>query len=231
MRRHLVEAAERRGVLRRTEALALAPKHVVADAVTDGALVRVLPGIYASPGSSNCQQVLRPAALALLTDAALSHLEALDVWDLPGAAATPTTDIHLTQSDELGQRRVRGLTIHRQRGFKVGAPLTVVRNGLRVVRLEQSVISSWPLLAEVDRRLPAIVAVRDRKTTAGAEMRALFQLLGLGVQSHLEAWGHAHVFTDKRLPTSRAQVPVTLPNGRRIYLDRLSVISRSATPR
>jgi very-short-patch-repair endonuclease len=52
-------------------------------------------------------------------------------------------------------------------------------------------------------------------------MDKLFRLLSLGIHSELEAWGHEHVFNDSRLPPSRAQVPVRLPSGRTIYLDRL----------
>jgi very-short-patch-repair endonuclease len=102
--------------------------------------------------------------------------------------------------------------------------------------MEQAIVESWPLLSDRDQRLPAIVAVRDRRTTASrllrtldqqprtrgaALMRPLFTLLGQGIHSHLEAWGHAHVFRDPRLPRSRTQVKETLLSGRNVYLDRL----------
>jgi len=104
-----------------------------------------------------------------------------------------------------------------------------------VVRLEQAIVESWSLLPEVDRRVPAIVALRERRTTGArllacltangrcsgaAQMKQVFSLVAGGLHSPLEVWGHEHVFSDPRLPVARCQVPVDLPTGR-IYLDRL----------
>jgi very-short-patch-repair endonuclease len=217
-------------------ALAVAPKHVVADAVTDGALVRIFPGVYALPEAATRPEVLRYAALAYVPNSALSHLDGLDHWDLPGESRDPVTGIHVTCSVAQHHIETAGLHVHRRRDFDRDGRLTVVRRGARVVRMEQAIVESWPLLSDRDQRLPAIVAVRDRRTTASrllrtldqqprtrgaALMRPLFTLLGQGIHSHLEAWGHAHVFRDPRLPRSRTQVKETLLSGRNVYLDRL----------
>jgi very-short-patch-repair endonuclease len=205
--------------------------------VTDKALIRLFPRVYALPEAAPYVEIRRHGALQLVPESALSHLDGLAHWDLPGKAKDPDDErIHLTHPGDHNPVEVPGIKAHRRRGFSLGPPLTVVRFGAHVVRLEQAIVESWPLLSVVDQRTPAIVAVRDRRTrgqrlltvleqqpkTAGAaEMRKLFELLALGIHSHLEAWGHAHVFTDARLPRSRAQVPVTLRSGRQVYLDRL----------
>jgi very-short-patch-repair endonuclease len=132
---------------------------------------------------------------------------------------------------------VPGLALHRRKGFSIGPPLTVVRNESEVVRLEQAVIESWPLLSRVDRRAPAIVAVRDRRTTpdrlmktlacqprtSGArEMHELFTAMKDGCRSELELWGHANVFSHRGFPLSEGQLPV--PRGKSVvYLDRAFV--------
>ena len=237
MRQDLLRAAARNGgFITRAEAVSIVAKHVVADAVTDGALVRVFPGIYALPEAATRPEVLRHAALAYVPSSALSHLDGLDHWNLPGEPHEPWTGVHITCGNDQHHVKQPGLHVHRRRNFDPDPPQSVIRLGARVVRMEQAIVESWPLLADVDKRLPAIVAVRDRRThgsrllacleqqpkTAGAaEMRELFGLLSLGIHSHLEAWGHTHVFMDPRLPLSRAQVPETLPSGRKVYLDRL----------
>jgi very-short-patch-repair endonuclease len=96
------------------------------------------------------------------------------------------------------------------------------------------------MLPEVDRMVPSIVAVRERRTTGArllsaldgmrhtpgaAEMRKVFQLAAAGCHSPLELWGHEQVFTHPELPSSRCQVPVDLPTGR-IYLDRYYEMER-----
>jgi very-short-patch-repair endonuclease len=225
------------GVIHRDQALSLVPDHVVKDAVRGGALVRLFPRVYASSDAAPHPEVQRHAALLCVPDAALSHLDALAHWELPGERRRDAPPgIHLSRSAALPPIEIDGLLVHRRRTFAPHAPHAVVRLGARVVRMEQAIIESWPLLQDVDQRLPAIVAVRDRRTrgrrlleflerqpkTAGAgEMRELFDLLAFGIHSHLEAWGHAKLFTDRRLPFSRAQVKVTLPSGRHVYLDRL----------
>src|SRR5262249_18709241 len=129
--------------------------------------------------------VRRHAALNFAPHGALSHTDALETWGLPcetssAAVEGPSTvheegrpAVHMTVSAERSATSVSGLVLHRRKGFSVGAPLTVVRKDLTVVRLEQAIVESWPLLDPVCRRAPAIVAVRERRTTAGRLLSAL----------------------------------------------------------
>jgi hypothetical protein len=127
--------------------------------------------------------------------------------------------------------------VHRQRTFNVST-MTVVRRGIRVVRVEHAIVSSRHLLVPSERRKPAIAAVRTRQTTAdrllatltstsaGArETRALFELLAAGCRSELELWGHSEVFDDARLRPVVLQHSVQTAAGRfildRAYRDEL----------
>lgn len=232
MRTELLRLIRRRRVVTRAEALRVVPRHVLDDAVRSAVIVVVFPGVYALPEGADTVQIRRIAALARRPESGLSHLDGLDVWDLPSA---PSGTVHLTVSDSCPVTRVAGLTLHRRRDFVAAAPFVVVRRGLRVVRLEQAIVESWPLLPEADRRVPAIVAIRERRTTGArlldvlaanrsvvgsAALRRVFELAAQGCHSPLELWGHQRVFSDRRLPTSRCQVRVTLPSGV-VYLDRL----------
>jgi very-short-patch-repair endonuclease len=132
-------------------------------------------------------------------------------------------------------RRADGIALHRRSWFRPEPPHMLIRNGLRVVRLEHAIIESWPLLPEIDRVVPALVAIRERRTTGerlnaallecgrvpgAAAMRRLFGLAADGCHSALELWGHQNVFSHKSLPAARRQVPFDLPRIGRIYLDR-----------
>ena len=232
MRDLLIGLLRSHRVVTRAESLRVVSEHVVDDAVRVGAVVSVFPGVYALPDDTCDRHVVRLAAQAFRPKAALSHTDALDVWGVPSATGD---NVHLTEGGSAPASRVPGLTVHRRQGFVAVAPAVVVRGGSRVVRLEQAIVESWPLLPDVDRRLPAIVAVRERRTTGArllevlaanryaggaAEQRRIFALAAEGVHSPLELWGHDKVFTDGRLPKSRCQVPVRLPTGV-VYLDRL----------
>src|SRR3954452_13529762 len=232
MREQLIAEVRRRGLITRADAMRLVGEHVVDDAVRVGAIARVFSGVYTLPGVADDLGVRRRGALVRRPRGALSHTDGLDVWDLPTAV---DGTVHMTVPETDSSTDIDGLTLHRRRGFVAEPPSIVVRRGLRVVRLEQAIVESWPLLPAVDRRVPAIVAIRDRRTTGprlldalalnrrvvgAAEQRQVFSLAAAGCHSPLEMWGHERVFTDKRLPVSRCQVPVTLPTGL-VYLDRL----------
>lgn len=232
MRAQLLSEIRRRGVITRADALRVVAEHVVDDALRAGAMVRVFPGVYALPGSAHDLHVRRAAALAHRPHGALSHTDALDIWALPTCLGS---DVHLTVPASDPNTRVSGLALHRRAGFVAAPPSVMVRGGLRVVRIEQAIVESWPLLPDRDRRVPAIVAIRERRTTGArlldvlalnrgaagsAKQRKVFALAAAGCHSPLEMWGHQRVFTDPRLPRSRCQVPIGLPSGR-IYLDRL----------
>jgi very-short-patch-repair endonuclease len=127
-----------------------------------------------------------------------------------------------------------GIRLHRRRSYQADPPHTLRRGGVPVVRLEQAVVESWPLLPTLMRRAPAIVAVRERRTTpqrlievldqqpktGGArEQRGLYSLLAAGNQSELEIWGHHRIFNDRRLPRSVTQHRLQV-GSRVVFLDR-----------
>jgi len=220
------------GVIRRDAALAQFPVHVVDDALRAGLITLAHPGVYRLAGSFD-KAMQRRAALAYCQDGALSHTDALDVWGLP---AGPSRLVHLTVGPD-APNTSRGVHLHRRLGHHPDAPAVLRRGGLRVVRLEQAVIESWPLLPLVDRRAPAIVAVRERRTTPERllgllesqpttrgirDQRRLFALLAAGNHSELEVWGHERVFSDPRLPRSVTQHRLQI-GSRVVYLDRAFV--------
>lgn len=230
MRNRLIEFVRRNRVATRAEVLLHFPLHVLDDALADGVLVRLMPSVYAVAGAGGDRDLLRRGALSRWNNGALSHLDGLDVWRLPSSSSDL---VHLTVPGDEAATQWAAVQLHRRRNW---SPRDArVRDGLRVVPLEQAVIESWPLLPVVDRRVPAIVAVRERRTTSGRllarldtqprtagakELRHVFTLAGSGCHSELELWGHEQVFADPRLPPSRCQVPVKMPSGS-IYLDRL----------
>jgi very-short-patch-repair endonuclease len=231
--RLLSDVFERGGVMTRAEALSHYLRHVVDDAVRSGALQVAYPGVYCLPGSLEDVGIRRRAALAYCPGGALSHLDALDEWGLP-TAADPR--VHITVPATRGVGASAALVLHRRRGFRQEPPSVVVRNEMPLVRIEQAIVESWPLLPALDRRAPGIVAVRERRTTpqrllgildsqryvGASEQRKLFAQLAAGNHSELEIWGHAQVFSDRRLPASVAQYRIQV-GGRIMYLDRAFV--------
>jgi len=217
----------------RSDALSVVPRHVIAHAVRRGQVRTAFSGVLLSAELADSRLArLRAALLRAGPDAALSHLSALEVWGLPGPRCR---DIHVTTGP--GRRlRVAGLVSHRREGFVAGPPQAMVRRGLLVTALEQSLVDSWPLAADDAQRAPLLEAVGRRMTTperVGAVLRtsapqqsgraALLALLGkleAGCRSELELWGHDHVFNGAGLPRFERQVPMRIGRAT-IYLDLL----------
>lgn len=232
MRSDLLAVAQSHGgLITRLQALELGGRHVVDDAVNDGVLLRLHPGVYVTADARIDRRLLHQAALAYLPDTALSHLDALDVWgfEVPGETA-----IHLTAPHSHRSVADPALALHRRRGFVAEAPDVLERDGLRVVRLERALVESWALVPEVGRRAPIITALRERRTTVSrltavlddnprlvgaGVIRQLIALVAGGCHSELELWGHDRVFSDSRLPPSVRQYAVAI-RGRPVYLDR-----------
>ena len=223
-----------KSVATRTECLHLVREHVLDDALADGAVCRVFPRVYCLPAERDLLAVRRRAALAYRPTAALSHGDALDLWSVPGLSdLTASRVIHVTETAGRPAVRFPGLVVHRLRGFDP-ATSVMCRDGFPVVRLEEAIIGAWSIADSLSRRVPAIVAVRERRTTAGrlrsvlnvtprvvarAELEHTLELLGAGCHSPLEIWGHERVFADHRLPPSMAQHRVLI-RGATIWLDR-----------
>ncbi|HET7310840.1 MAG TPA: DUF559 domain-containing protein [Mycobacteriales bacterium] len=246
MRADLVKAATLRGgVLTRAMALQIDGKHVIDDALAAGVFVRLFPSTYVLAELAANRRVQQRAGLAFVGRSALSHLDGLDRWGLlpnenyqlralPIGEPRTGEPIRLTAGRRQCEVDAPGLPVTRRSWFEPEPPMVRRREGVPLVRLEQAIVESWPLLPPLDKRMPLIVALRERKTTAarllsvlalqprtaGArELRTMIELVAGGCHSELELWGHRQVFTSHRLPRSRPQVPVELPTGR-IYLDR-----------
>lgn len=209
---------------------------MVDDALNDGVLRRLFPGVYVAAETPLDRRLLQRAALAYLPHAALSHLDALGRW---GFDVPVTPAVHLTASHSHRAVADPALRLHRRTGFRAEPPAVVVRDGLRVVRLERALVESWVVLPDVERRAPIITALRERRTTAArlvatldgarldgsGEMRRLVDVVAAGCHSELEIWGHDRVFSDPRLPKSRRQHMVQA-GGARWYLDRYFPVER-----
>jgi very-short-patch-repair endonuclease len=201
------------------------PRHVVEYAARARQITTPYPGIVVDPdrlGEPGWRR--RAALLAAGPTAALSHLSALAAWGLP---VDDGPAIHVMTGPE---RRIRldGVVAHRRPRFEV-----IIRAGLRVTRLEDSLVDSWPL-AEADRqRAPLLHAVNARPTTprrlatVAAQRanltgrRTLIQLIGrldAGCRSELELWGYERIFRGPGMPEFHWQVPVRLGTGL-VYLD------------
>src|SRR4051812_22315068 len=89
MRSELVAAAASNGgLITRSTALSVVARHIVDDAVTAGVLVRMFPGVYRLHEAVPDRLLWRRAALGYQPDAALSHVDALDLWGLPVPPST-----------------------------------------------------------------------------------------------------------------------------------------------
>ena len=201
--------------------------------VRRGELVRVLPSVYVVAGLDDDPATLRRAALAYAGPASvLSHLSALQAWEMPVPAGLPD---HVTVPTSCRPRAVEPVRFHRSQRLSPQNRDVVERAGLPTVRLERAIVESWPLLRDDARRATAIVAFQRRMTTPARLRRALGELpklpdrrslhelvdlLEQGCRSMLEIWGYLEVFQHPALPPSRGQVPIQI-GGRTVYLDRL----------
>lgn len=184
-----------RRVCSRAQLLTAVTRAQLDDEVRRGRLVLVFRGTYSRPWDAEDPDVReRAAVLSVGGSAALSHCSALRRWGL----AAGGEQIHVVAPE---RRRPRGqpggLVVHRTR---TPTPARVVE-GVRTVTTECAIVQSWPLLAEADRRGPAIQAVRDRLITVGqlanaattstrlpgrAMLLGLCELLAAGCESELE---------------------------------------------
>lgn len=192
------------GVATRTELLAVLTRNELDDEIARGHLVAPFPRAYCRPWDVEYAPTRDRAALAsVAAPCALSHLTALRRYELP---MPQTDDIHVTVP--IGRHpigRAPRLKVHRTR-----VPTRVEDiSGLAVVEPAVAIVRSWPILATVDRRAPAIHAVRRRIVTperlrgiceravgmpGRAQLARLIDLLADGCESELEIWGCLGVF-------------------------------------
>ncbi|MEU3453453.1 DUF559 domain-containing protein [Micromonospora sp. NPDC006766] len=232
------------GLVIRAAAVQVVPESTLRWACRSGELVRVLPEVFAAAylldsrrGTGPALSQLDPAqgrraALAWADGrGALSHLSALAVWGLHRQEVGDL--LHLNVPAGVGIRSRPGVVVHRQQGFMLEPPHVVVRQGMAVTRLEQTLVDSWPTLPPDERRVPVIGAVNGRLTTPErlaaalgsapklddrAAFRTLLTRLAEGCRSPLEIWGHEHVFTGPGMPVFQRQAPIRL-GSRTVYLD------------
>ncbi|MFI6230829.1 DUF559 domain-containing protein [Micromonospora echinospora] len=231
------------GLVTREMATQVVPPWTLQYACATGHLVRVLPEVFAAahllaprphlPTLGRLRPTLGHRAVCAWAGgrAALSHLSALHAWGLRQQATGDR--LHLSAPPNPTVRTRPGVHVHRRRGFVVGPPYVVRRNGLPVTGLDRTLVDSWPLLPPAERRAPVVRAVNDRRTTPERlrhtldstpkltdrpALRTLLTRLAEGCRSPLEIWGHEHVFTGQGMPPFRRQLRVTI--GRRtLYLD------------
>ncbi|MGH3679301.1 MAG: endonuclease domain-containing protein [Natronosporangium sp.] len=218
------------GLVTRRAALREVPACVWSYALRAGQLVPLFPGVAADPALVDSPAIRLRAALEWAgPDAALSHSSALAVWGLPGVE---DGRVHLTTGP--GRRvRVPGIVAHRRAGFRPDPPQVLVRDGLPVTRLEQSLVDAWPLATDDLQRAPLLRAVAERMTTpervAGAladtpklpgraELERLLRKVAAGCRSELELYGYDHVFIGPGMPVFQRQARMVLGN-RTVYLD------------
>jgi very-short-patch-repair endonuclease len=228
----------RRGVISRTEALCFVDRHVIDKALRAGVIIRAFPGVYVLAELTDDAGTLDYAACVYVSRGALSHTTALRTHAVPHQPADLRR--HVTVGPGPYVRVTAQLVVHRRQRFIPELPDVVVRDGVRVVRVERAIIESWPLLVPGDRRNPAITAVSSGLTTGPrlldelaamprtpgcANMRQLFGLLALGCRSELELRGHTAVFDDPMLRPVALQHSVRTPAGTFI-LDRAHVAER-----
>jgi hypothetical protein len=217
------------GVARRRDLLQHLPRHRIDTALRSKRLSNPLPGVLIDGWLVDDDATwLRAVGRYVEGRGALSHTTALSVR---GVLPRPAVD-HVTTRRGLRLTGNERLVVHEA---VAGSPGRVVRrSGLPVIDLESAVLTAWSLLPVAERRAPAIVAVRERMTTAArllerldgmprlagrSEQRSLLDALAGGAHSEFEIWGVEHFFPPDLLARSRGQLRVRA-NGRVCYLDR-----------
>jgi very-short-patch-repair endonuclease len=192
------------GVATRSEFVRCLGRHTFDNAVKSKQVAAVFPRVYARPWDADDAHLRRRAAvLSVGGAAALSHLTALTMSDLPVPDGVP---LHVTAYQPRHPRGVPDeLIVHRTR-----LPLDYQhRLGVPVVPLETALTTSWPLLTGPAQRAPLVDAYRRRLISASRLIRAtesawwvrgarslreVVSLVVAGCESELELWGYTDVF-------------------------------------
>lgn len=226
------------GVAPRHEVTLASSASSVARWMASGQLIHLHPGVLVLPDRVT-DPAIRARAATLWAKGPLSHLSALEAWEVvPG----PVDPVHVTVPADRFPRGSTGVIVHR-----TTLPLPTTRvNGLLVVHLTRSLIDAWAW-AHVPKRNPraakeqpvvrqaVIESVRKRETSVAAlraetaalpwnpgraELNALLDLIAGGCESELEIWGVTHVLAHPPLvPRPLQQHRIRLPNGRWIHVD------------
>lgn len=197
--------------------------------VTSGRLLRLQPGVLATPAAAGRWRVRVAAALSG-RDAAASHGTALALW---GLLPPPAGPVHLTVEDSRSARGSAGVVLHRN------SPALADRHrvdGLPVTSVERAVVDAWGAPGpppRTDVRAAAITAVRDRmcrpadlafelgrstRLRGRSELATLVGLLADGCRSELEIWGCLEVLRTPGMPPFVQQRPIRV-GGETFVLD------------
>lgn len=196
--------------------------------VASGRLVRLQPGVFATPATVRDWRT-RVTAAARSRRALVSHGTALALW---GVVAPPPGPVHLTVDDTRSGRGSAGAVLHRA---AVGDALRRVA-GIPVTCVERAVVDTWGTPGGLTRpvvRAAAIDAVRRRlcrpqelaaelgrrsRLPRRTELAELVRLLAQGCRSELEVWGCLQVLQQPGMPAFVQQRPVVVA-GERYLLD------------
>lgn len=225
-----------RGALTRKQIASSHSTHALKKAVKSGAVVRMLPGVYAHARHAQQADTRAAAAVAwigergaLTSRSALWRMAIIDeppdrvtLWVQPGLHLDAPSWIRVSRSDI--------------------APRMLVSRGLRTLSPSQALVEGWNeergdagvelIVRAVTRGRVPPVAVRAAvdATPRVRARRELIELLGLldrGVNSYLEHRARTRVFTDRAFPELQRQVEV-VACGRRRFLDAFDPTSRTA---
>lgn len=225
-----------RGVLERPTILARHGAHALRASVTDGSVVRILPGLYAHASTAGDPRTrVLAASMWASPQGAVTSEGALWVWGAMGRAPD-----HFSVHMPVATRRTCPLWLRVVRTDVAPATLTV--RGVRVVDVAHATVRAWcelrgeravaVVVETIGRRL---ASARDVARAAGEvprvrarlELAALLGLLDGGVTSYLEFRARAEVFPLRMFPELEWQVPVRA-RGRRRVLDAYAPASRLA---
>jgi very-short-patch-repair endonuclease len=193
-----------------------------------GTLVRLQPGIYATPEAA-AQWRVRVEAAVLSRGGVASHRTALALWGL----VQPGGPVHLTVESGRSNRSSPGVVLHRAHGLQ-----DAVRSvdGVPVTCVERALVDTWGhpgSLATSTVRAAAITAVRRRmcrprdlaleldrrpQLRARASLAELVRLLAAGCQSELKIWGCLIVPQAPGMPRFSLQHRVVV-GGQTFFLD------------
>jgi very-short-patch-repair endonuclease len=197
--------------------------------VTTGRLVRLQPGVLATPAAAGRWRVRVAAALAGRA-AVAGHGTALALWELVPPPAGP---LHLVVEGHRSGRGSAGVVLHRDPAAYADRRRA---DGFPVTSVERAVVDAWgspgpPTRADV--RAAALTAVRRRlcrpadlahelarstRLPGRAELVALVGLLDDGCRSELEIWGCTRVLRGPGMPPFTQQRRISV-GGETFVLD------------
>ncbi|WP_409329777.1 DUF559 domain-containing protein [Trujillonella humicola] len=197
--------------------------------VTGGRLVRLQPGVLATPAAAGRWRVRVAAALSGRGGAA-SHGTALALW---GLLPPPAGPVHVTVEDCRSARGSAGVVLHRNSLAYADRHRV---EGLPVTSVERAVVDAWGAPGPPPRsdvRAAAITAVRNRmcrpadlafelgrstRLRGRAELATVVGLLADGCRSELEIWGVLEVLRTPGMPPFVQQRPIRV-GGETFVLD------------